>query len=148
MIASSSSLGRLFLCLGSIAVSIPLHFNSNLPYYFCVYLDYIQDGKKKYWSFEKCFRTTDNSTKKYILQGKPPMATFPPRPNPPDQETDKHINKLAGDKHTPSLIPDRWKGSAQISSLLNKTVCCRWTTNDVNRVSYGYGLCFLSNQFA
>lgn len=147
MIASSSSLGRLFLCLGSIAVRISPHFNSHLPYYFCVYPDYIQDGKKKYWSFEKCFRITDNSTK-----------NTPYKENhlwllfffffPPDQEIDKHINKLANDKHTPSLIPDRWKGSAPISSLLNKTVCCRWTTNGINCISYRYSLCFLSNQFA
>lgn len=49
---------------------------------------------------------------------------------PPDQEVHKCPNKLASDKHALSLIPDRLKRSAPTSSLLNKSVCYRQTTND------------------
>lgn len=70
---------------------ISLHLRSNLLYYFCVSPDNIQDGKKKYWCFEKCVSIPDNSTNNMPYNKKTGMTTryfF----CPPDQETDKHIN--------------------------------------------------------
>lgn len=131
MIVSSSSLGRVFLCLVSIAVKISPHFKSNLPYYFCVSPDNIQDGKKKYWSFEKCARIPDNSTKKHVLQQKSRhdyfvffLCSWP-----------GHIQtyKLSWWWQTRiefnTKTRERQKRSAPVPSLLNKSICCTQTTN-------------------
>lgn len=146
MIASSTSLGRLFLCLISIAVKIFPHFNSNLPYYLFISRLYSR-WEKEILKFQKMFQDSRQFHKKYILQQNPAMATFFFFCSP-DQEIYKHINKLAGNKHTLSSIPDRRKRSAPIPSLSDKSICCRRTTNDLtalptDTVSAFFQICLL-----